>query len=57
MVIRHNNQAIVGGSDGRVDGEDARPGWSIWRGGVFFLFWGGELNDKKYYKIKYNKRP
>ncbi len=24
-------------------------------GGVFFLFWGGELNDKKITKIKYNK--
>jgi hypothetical protein len=24
-------------------------------GGMFFLFWGGELNDKKITKIKYNE--
>jgi hypothetical protein len=24
-------------------------------GGVFFLFWGGELNDKKISKVKYNE--
>ncbi len=24
-------------------------------GGVFFLFWRGELNDKKITKIKYHK--
>ncbi len=28
--------------------------WSVW-GGVFFLFWGRELNDKKITKIKYNE--
>jgi hypothetical protein len=28
-VIRHNNQPIVGGSNRRDDGEDARPGWSV----------------------------
>jgi hypothetical protein len=28
-VVRHNNQLIVGGSDTRDDGEDARPGWSV----------------------------
>ncbi len=43
---RRNNQPIVGGSYKRDDGEDARPGWSVW-GGVFFSFWGGELNDEK----------
>ncbi len=36
-VIRHNNQQIVGGSDRRDDGEDARPGWSV-RGGRFSYF-------------------
>ncbi len=25
------------------------------KGGVFFLFWGGELNDKKITEIKYDK--
>jgi hypothetical protein len=35
-VIKHNNQPIVGGSDRRDDGEDARPGWSVW-GGVFLI--------------------
>ncbi len=49
LVLRRNNQPIVGGSDRRDDGEDARLGWSVW-GGVFFLFRGGELNDKKSYK-------
>jgi hypothetical protein len=45
LVLRCNNQPIVGGSKKRDDGEDARPGWSVWGGG--FLFWGGELNDEK----------
>jgi hypothetical protein len=45
LVLRGNNQPIVGGSYRRDDGEDARPGWGVW-GGVFFLFRGGELNDK-----------
>jgi hypothetical protein len=49
LVLRHNNQPIVGGSDRRDDREDAPPGWSVW-GGLFFLFWGGELNDKNNYK-------
>jgi hypothetical protein len=31
-----------------------RPGWSVW-GGVFFSFRGGELNDEKNYKIKYDE--
>ncbi len=29
LVLRHNNQLIVGGSNRRDDGEDARPGWSV----------------------------
>ncbi len=48
-VVRHNNQPLVGRSNRRDDGEDARPGWSVW-GGVFFLFRGGKLNDEKKYK-------
>ncbi len=54
LVLRRNYQLIVGGSDRRDDGEDAQPGWSIW-GGVFLLFWGSKLNDKKNTKIKYDK--
>jgi hypothetical protein len=54
LVIQHNNQPIVGDSNGRDDGEDAQPGWSI-LGGVF-PFWGGSnLNDKKNTKNEYNK--
>ncbi len=56
LVLRCNNQPIVGSSDRRDDGEDARPGWSVW-GGVFFLFRGGELNDKNNYKNKIRRRP
>jgi hypothetical protein len=56
LVLRCNNQPIVGGSNRRDDGEDARPGWSVW-GGVFFLFRGGKLNDKKNYKNKIQQRP
>jgi hypothetical protein len=52
LVLRRNNQPIVGSNDRRDDGEDALPGWRVW-GGVFFLFRGGELNDKKITKIKY----
>ncbi len=37
FVIRHNNQPIVGGSSRMDDGEDARPGWSVW-GGCFSYF-------------------
>ncbi len=51
LVLRRNNQPIVGTRDRRDDGEAARPGWSVW-GGVFFLFWGGKLNNKKNYKNK-----
>ncbi len=29
LVVQHNNQSMVGGSNGRDDGEDAQPGWSI----------------------------
>ncbi len=54
MVLRHNNQPIVDGSNRRDDGEDVRLGWSVW-GVVFFLFRGGKLNDKKITKIKYNE--
>ncbi len=38
LVVRHNNQLIVGGSDRRDDEEDARLGWSVWRG-VFLILW------------------
>jgi hypothetical protein len=37
LVVRHNNQPIVGGSNRMDDGEDARPGWSVW-GGCFSYF-------------------
>ena len=37
-VVRHNNQPLVGGSDRRDDGEDARPGWCVWEGGYFSYF-------------------
>ncbi len=37
LVLRHNNQPIVGGSDRKDGGEDARPGWSVW-GGCFSYF-------------------
>ncbi len=36
-VVRHNNQPLVGSSDRRDDGEDARPGRSVW-GGCFSYF-------------------
>ncbi len=55
-VVRHNNQPIVGGSKRRDDGEDARPGWSV-LGGCFFIFRGGESNNKKICKNKIQKRP
>ena len=32
LVLRHNNQPIVGGSDRMDYGEDARLGWSAWGG-------------------------
>jgi hypothetical protein len=37
LVLRCNNQPIVGGGDKRDDGEDAQPGWSVW-GGCFSYF-------------------
>ncbi len=37
LFVRHNNQPIVGVSDRRDDGEDARPGWNV-RGGCFSYF-------------------
>ncbi len=55
LVLKRNNQPIVGGSNRRDDGEDARPGWSVW-GGVFFLFWGGQLNNENNYKNKIQRR-
>jgi hypothetical protein len=36
LVVRHNNQPIVGGNR-RDDEEDAQPGWSVW-GGYFSYF-------------------
>ncbi len=36
FIFRHNNQLIVGVSNGRGDGEDAGPGRSIW-GGLFAM--------------------
>jgi hypothetical protein len=30
LVIRHNNQQIVGGSIRRYDDAAARSGWSVW---------------------------
>ncbi len=48
MVVRHKNQQIVGVSNRMVDEEDAQPGWSVW--GVFLLFWGSKLNNKKIQK-------
>ncbi len=52
-VIRHNNQPIVSGSDRRDDGEDARPGWSIW-GGWFSDFVMANWTTKKITKIKFD---
>ncbi len=37
FIFRHNNQLIVGVSNGRDDGGDARPGRSVW-GGLVSLF-------------------
>jgi hypothetical protein len=37
LVVRHNNQPIVGDSDRMDDGEVVRPGWSVWGGGVLIL--------------------
>ncbi len=32
LVVKHNNQLIVGGRYRMDDGEDTRLGWSVWRG-------------------------
>ncbi len=45
LVLRHNNQSIVGGSDRRDDGEDARWGGSAW-GGVFLIS-GWQIEQQK----------
>ncbi len=37
LVLRCNNQPIVGGRDRRDDGEDVRLGWTVW-GGCFSYF-------------------
>jgi hypothetical protein len=37
LVVRHNNQPVVGSSNRMDEGEDARPGWSVW-GGCFSYF-------------------
>ncbi len=37
LVVRRNNQPIVGGSNRRDEGENARPGWCVW-GGCFSNF-------------------
>jgi hypothetical protein len=37
LVVRRNNQPIVGGSNRMYDGEDARLGWSVWGEGVFLI--------------------
>ncbi len=37
LFLRRNNQPIVSGSNMRDDGEDARPGWSVWGGGVSYF--------------------
>ncbi len=53
LVARHNNQLIVSGSDRRDDGEDARPGWSVW---FFFGYFGAATGTaKKITKIKYDE--
>ncbi len=46
LVLRHNNQMIVGGSNRRDDGEDAQPGWSVWGGGVFLIL-GRQIERQK----------
>jgi hypothetical protein len=50
LVIRHNNQPKVGGSNKMVDGEDAQPGWSVW-GGIFLIS-GWQIEQQKNYKNK-----
>ncbi len=38
LVVRHNNQPIVGGSNMMDDVENARPRWGVW--GWCFLYFG-----------------
>ena len=45
FIFRHNNQLIVGVSNGRNDGEDARPGRII--GGVLSLHSGWKIEQQK----------
>ncbi len=58
LVLRHNNQPIVCSSNrrGRMIERMRGQGW-VYRGGCFFLFRGGELNDEKNYKNKIRRRP
>ncbi len=56
LVLRCNNQLIVGGSGWRDDGEDVRPGWSVWGGGVFLIL-GRRIEQQKNYKNKIQQRP
>jgi hypothetical protein len=45
LVVRHNNQPIVGGSNRMDDGEDARPGCCVWGG--CFLILGHQIERPK----------
>ncbi len=53
LVVRNNNQPKDGGSNGRNDVVDARPGWKVC-GWCYFFVRGGKLNNEKLQKIKYN---
>jgi hypothetical protein len=44
FIFRHNNQPIVGGSNGSYYGEEVRPGWSILEGCCLYIQ-GCKLND------------
>ncbi len=37
LVVRHNNQLIVGSSNRMDDGEDAWQGWSVWGGCILYF--------------------
>jgi hypothetical protein len=54
LVVRHNNQLIVGGSNRMDDGEDVRLGWSVW-GGLFSYFGAANWMTQKIIKIKYDE--
>jgi hypothetical protein len=47
FIFRHNNQSIVGVSNGRDDGWAARSGRSVW-GGLVSLFGATNQSTKKY---------